>query len=112
MSFLKYLKEFYDDGEETVDDIIFNYKSEIEKLIRDSDHTKSPEELNQDVKLVLDILSRALGYRNINNGKRFFDDQVSKHFAIPEEETLRKDLGGILNYIQRQATKKDPDFYV
>jgi len=119
MSYIEYLKEFFDDedtdedtDEETVESIIKDQYSEIKELIKSNDYTMEPEEVNQEVSFVIDLLTKALEFRNIDNGKRFFDEKILNHFRISEEEYLRKHLSEILNYVQRQSTKIEPNYYV
>jgi len=111
MSYIEYLKEFFDD-EETIESIIKDQYPEIKELIMSNDHTMEPEEVTQEVSFVIDLITKALEFRNLDNGKRFFDEKILNHFGLSEEEYLRKGLSGILNYVQRQSTKIEPNYYV
>jgi hypothetical protein len=104
MSFIKYLKENLDSVNEIIDDA----KISVMEILQEYD--PNIEEI--EVRTVINILQRALDFRNINNGKRFFDEEIENIFILDDQKQLVDNLKRVLNFAQRQATRIEPDYYV
>jgi len=92
-------KEILQDAKDMVQEILDNYYQNIR------------EDEPQLAKNIVSLFARMIEFRNINNGRRFFDEEIVN--VIPDDNAeVLKQLGSLANWVQRQATHLDPDWYV
>ena len=108
-----YLTEY-----DSIDEIIGDIKPNIKEILLDFYMNMDIKELSENIRIISSIYDRALDYRNIQNGIDFFEEEISRYIEsdLRDEyvdiKLLKKRFLRLLNYVQRNATKIEPDYYV